>query len=1184
MGIRSLSAAAAMLCCAATVFAAAPVESVHVDLNPLIDSAFQSKEQFAVNIPRAISSSKEGSWSQRGAVSTWTYSVRIPTAVSMSFHATSAALPPSAILTVAGAKTTSSYSAHDIHRNGIWGRPSPGDTINFSLSVNSREADLVRFEVNSLQAGYRGLGDGVADHPHFTELKKTAGASPDCTENFVCHVSPDTQGPSHATVAVVVGNLYQCTGTLLNNSRNDGTPYVLTARHCENGQLGGGNPDAAATVTVYWDAVSACGPALGSIYEGGTTQFGATTALEQQDLWLIQLDTPPAASDAYFAGWDVSGTPFSGGYSIHHSLGGTQQFVQWAGTDVLEQIPGSTFSITYDSTFWGTVNGLGNIGAGGSGSALFSPNNLVVGSASLADLTGGQNTAGTCPAPTPPAPSANTATTLFTALSGVWTSTADRSSSTNNKTLQALLDPGSTGVTQLTGIATQPITLTSSVPTANAGAQITLSWNAAGATTCTASGGSSGDGWNGSRPASGTLKISNFTGGPVTYALNCLTGNQIGAGSVTVLWNFVAPQIGLSSGAVAPFMLGALNGISWSPNVAPCVGSGGVPGDGWSGPQANSGQFFLHVTQPGLTSYTLTCGTAPRTATETVVIGGVDPNTILMSSASKVPVGYRFNLDWFGYGTGGNCNASGGSANDTWANNGNNGSVGSTDITEPVAGTFTYTMTCTGGGQTASSSQTVVVTNDPPAISISPVSPQQQIYPTANPATILLNMYWTSNINSCTLDWTSNSGQQHSDVLSGESLNGVVGVTESAPGLVTYTMTCGTQLATTTINWVTTATPSALTAASNAWVANIANPLTWNSATGSCVGSGGAPGDGWAGPKSQSGSQSVAEAQPGFYKFTLTCGSATSNVLVGVPAPLFSIYPQLVDPPNSGIPYTTIVWSSTVGPCTYLDGSVSSSTPVAVPPAGTRTPSPATSGTYLFTLSCGSGANIFRTAQLVPITLTTPTTLSASATTVAVDTPVTLTWKSATGVCDASGGDSTLPWFGEFSAAAGSLVVTSPSVGSLTYGITCNGQSAQVTVNYTAVPSTSAGATTPQVTISSSAATQTVGASISLTWKATNAASCSAGGGSAGDGWTGNLASSGSMAITEMNAGTITYSITCAGAPPAATASTSVTIKAAGAASSSGGSSHGGGAVDLRLVLLLSALLAARWYALRTRG
>jgi hypothetical protein len=153
---------------------------------------------------------------------------------------------------------------------------------------------------------------------------------------------------------------------------SDTNPYILTARHCENWKLGGGEPGAAASVTVYWDAVTPCGSVLASIYDGSAiTQSGATTVIEQQDTWLIQLDALPAASDAYYAGWDATGGIFSGGYSVHHALGNDKQYVSWYGQPILQTIPGATLKIGYESSFWGLVNQLGNVGAGASGSALF---------------------------------------------------------------------------------------------------------------------------------------------------------------------------------------------------------------------------------------------------------------------------------------------------------------------------------------------------------------------------------------------------------------------------------------------------------------------------------------------------------------------------------------------------------------------------------------------------------------------------------------------------------------------------------------------------------------------------------------------------------------------------------------------------------------------------------------------
>jgi hypothetical protein len=1175
MRFRTVAWIALAWFCIAPVSAATPIDDVRVDLNPLIDTAARSQEQFAVNVPHAVSTLAQGSWSSHGSLSTWVYSVRIPTAISMSFHAAGVVLPPSAVLTVSTARATTRYVARDVSRSGLWGRPLPGDLVNFTLSVNSAEASLVRFQIDSLQAGYRSLGGGVPDHPHYLELKKAAAATTSCTENYECHVTTANQGPSNATVALIIGNLYQCSGTLLNNTAGNGAPYILTARHCESGQLGGGNPDAANTASVYWNAVTPCGSPLASLYDTSTiSQSGATTALEQQDLWLILLDAPPAASDAYYAGWDASGATMSGGYTIHYALGEDQQYVEWSGTDVLEQIPGATLSIAYDSMFWGVVNGLGNIGAGGSGSSLFSANNQVVGSASLAQLVAGENTAGVCPVQPPPTPSPSTVRALFTALSGAWTSTADRTSSTGNKTLKSVLDPASTGQLQLPGIATQPIILTASSTFANTGDSITLTWNATGATSCTAWGGSTGDGWAGTKATSGSVQLTDLIGGTATYALNCLIGKQLGAASVAISWNYIAPFVIFTGASQYPITLGVTTQMSWQTNVQPCVASGGVSGDGWAGAQPTSGTFVATVTKTGLTPYTITCGAGSRTATSSVYVYGVEPYITLVSSVPQIMAGSSFQLNWFGYGTGAPCIPSGGSASDGWANpNAGFDQNGSTNITEPVAGTYTYTIGCSGGGETATSSQTVVVTSGPPALSLTASAPKQQI---GSSALVLL---WSTNVSGCAINYTTTSGQSQAVVLFGEGATGAISDYESSPGAVTYTLRCPTQSTSTTIDWVSTATPPVLSVADTTWAAQLAYPLSWNSSVGPCVGSGGAVGDGWAGAKSQVGTQSVSESQPGAHMFTLECGAGasatTSSVIIQVPVLRIQMYSMPGSTPSTGLPDTNIVWSASVGPCTYVDGSSLNTAGVTVSPTGSATPSPSVAGTYLFTLKCGAGANILYAATVAAVPVNARTTLSVNAPSAPVDAPVTITWNSAGGICYATGGDGSAPWIGTLGGTgSGSLIVTSPYAGSITYGINCNNELAQATVTYVAVPATSANARAPSVTLSSGDSKESVGQSVSLTWSSKNADSCAATGGSPGDGWIGSLGPAGSMNVTEKSAGSFTYSITCTGAPPAAMASTSVVmVSGTATAPATTSSSGGGGSIDPLLLLPLGVLV-----------
>jgi hypothetical protein len=164
------------------------------------------------------------------------------------------------------------------------------------------------------------------------------------------------------------------------------------------------------------------------------------------------------------------------------------------------------------------VNQLGAVGAGSSGGALFDPNNNVVGSGTLANLTTGTGSAGVCPATTLVAPTNSNVAAQYTALAAVWTSTADTTSTTGGATLQSVLDPGDTGAMAVSGFGVTPITLSVSNNGPALGESVTLSWNIAGARSCTASGGESGDGWAGTYGASGTVSVTGFTPGDATYS------------------------------------------------------------------------------------------------------------------------------------------------------------------------------------------------------------------------------------------------------------------------------------------------------------------------------------------------------------------------------------------------------------------------------------------------------------------------------------------------------------------------------------------------------------------------------------------------------------------------------------------------------------------------------------------
>jgi hypothetical protein len=1165
-----------ILFCASPSLAAA-VRVLELDLPALIDKVADQPERFAVDVPHRFSMSTEGQWSSTGATRTWSYSVQVPSSVSMSFHASRLVLPSSAVLTVAGARANVAYRARDVIRGGLWSRPMVGDTISFSLSLAAADAGNVVLEVESLQAGYKGLG-GLQSHPYFMHrMGGTAGAAQSCTENYSCDASSGNQGPARGVVAILIGNQFQCTGTLLNNARSDFAPYILTARHCENGILGGGAPQAANAVTVYWDAVSPCGATLGTIYDGGAPlQGNATTVVEQQDAWLIELDSAPVASDAYWAGWDANGAVFTGGYSIHHALGNNKQYVGWYGQAILQAIPAKTLGIGYDSTFWGLVNQLGSVGAGASGGAVFDPNNRVVGSATFAALQNGANSAGVCPVTSPPVPTASTVTAQYTALSSVFASTADSTSSTANATLQSVLDPDHTGTSVLDGVGSLPVALSADQNSLTTFDTLTLSWNATGAQSCTGAGGLAADGWAGTKSVSGTVKLMNpSTGGPITYSLTCTGPGLKGSSSVNVQWTYVPPSVSLSGGGTVS--IGGSLSLLWSSNVSPCVASGGISGDGWAGVKStSSGQQTVTASQLGTINYSITCGTGPQSATAQSSALVVPVSVSITADSTRVRIGSTIQLNWIGGGTGDNCAGVGGSAADNWAQQIALDWSGFAYITESTPGTYTYGIHCTGGGQSANSSVNVVFTNDPPTLTLSAASSTQQVYPQLPAQNPTADLLWSSNVTPCFMFVVGPFGDS-TVAMQGQYPTGTATDAEQIAGQYTYTLQCGSYQASTMITWTNSTPKVTLTsAAGTTWVANYPYALFWTSNTTPCTQTGGVAGDGWAGNyQAGQASQTVTEIAPGNYTFSITCGAGISvgqaQLTVTVPPPAASISASPSSVPVGQL--TTLTWNSTVAPCTSVDASGGVNWGGSnVAPSGSIPVIETAAGAYTYSITCGAGSQLVHASTKVTVQAAPPTSISASVMSTVINTPVTLTWSSAGAPCTAAGGDGSDGWSGTKNAA-GTATVTAFVTGTLTYGITCNNDSAQTQVAYTAPSTNLSPAPTPQVTLTSNLATQVAGQRITLSWNSENTDSCVASGGGASDGWTGTLALSGSMQVTESSGGSATYSITCTGAPPAATAQAVVNFtEQTGSGTTTGASKGGGGGAMTGLWLLLLSL------------
>lgn len=124
-----------------------------------------------------------------------------------------------------------------------------------------------------------------------------------CTVDVSCSLGTDAQldAQSRATAQMIFnsqGGTYVCTGTLLNNAKQDKTPYFLTAHHCISSQT-----EASSLITNWFMRSQSCNSSTRhSSYTrltGGATLLYATAATDTSFLRLNN----PAPSNVAFAGW-----------------------------------------------------------------------------------------------------------------------------------------------------------------------------------------------------------------------------------------------------------------------------------------------------------------------------------------------------------------------------------------------------------------------------------------------------------------------------------------------------------------------------------------------------------------------------------------------------------------------------------------------------------------------------------------------------------------------------------------------------------------------------------------------------------------------------------------------------------------------------------------------------------------
>ena len=385
-----------------------------------------------------------------------------------------------------------------------------------------------------------------------------------------------------------------------------------------------------------------------------------------------------------------------------------------------------------------------------------------------------------------------------------------------------------------------------------AGETATLTWTAANATTCIASGA-----WSGEKTVQGAEEI-NLLIQASTFTLQCSGAGGSVSKTVTVTVTDPAPTMNFTANP-ASVAYNASSMLTWSStNATACSASGA-----WSGDKSTSGTFTLASLNTSGT-YTLTCSGSGGSANESVtitVLAPLMPTVTISANPAMIAYNESTTLTWS------STDATTCAASNAWS--GTKTTSGMQTL-EALTSTGMYTLTCSGAGGSVVRSVTVTV---------QPQSTMPTLIFNATPLTV-------ANIGSTTLSWlsTNTTSCSASGAWNGTKATSGTQIFNSLTVDMTYVLTCsgggGTTSQSVTVTVQAAAAPAISLSANPANVAyNSSTTLTWSSTNAAACSASGA----WTGSKAISGNE-IRAALTANGTYTLTCtgpgGSTNQSVTV----------------------------------------------------------------------------------------------------------------------------------------------------------------------------------------------------------------------------------------------------------------------------------------------------------------
>jgi len=375
---------------AVPAFGALPVDRVAAMAEDLERAEADEPPRFA--LPQVVDLTPEnaGAWEDLdGRFVMWRLRLTSPGALSLNVGFTAYRLPKGGRLSLyptdvhgfddpRGVRVFTNLDNED--HGQLWTPVVVSDDIMVELVLPAESRHDYELTLGSVNRGYRFFGESLE------QMRQDKSGS--CNVDVVCPEGDEWRLEINSVGVISTGGSTFCTGGMLNNTAEDGTPYFLTANHCG---ITIGN---AASLVVYWNFQSpVCGAQSGGSLLDSQTGAVFLAAGATSDFTLVRLDDPvDPAHDVSFAGWNRSTANPTSATAIHHP-----------NTD--EKSISFEYQAPTTTSYYSTLSpgdgshlriadwDVGTTEPGSSGSPLFDQNHRVVGQLHGGDAACGNNLA-----------------------------------------------------------------------------------------------------------------------------------------------------------------------------------------------------------------------------------------------------------------------------------------------------------------------------------------------------------------------------------------------------------------------------------------------------------------------------------------------------------------------------------------------------------------------------------------------------------------------------------------------------------------------------------------------------------------------------------------------------------------------------------------------------------------------